>query len=84
MFTIAKREDQGPPLPQSGFPSVGVDGLACCFGHIVGVDVLGDPFLFFHRRRRFAPVGRGFTPAESLPCVRGGGIRGLPSMTEGL
>ena len=39
MFTIAKREDQGPPLPQSGFPPVGVDGLACGFGHTVGVDV---------------------------------------------
>ena len=39
MFTIAKREDQSPPLPQSGFPPVGVDGLACGFGHTVGVDV---------------------------------------------
>ena len=43
MFTIATREDQGPPLPQSGFPPVGADGLACGFGYIVGVDVLGDP-----------------------------------------
>ena len=40
MFTIATREDQGPPLPQSGFPPVGVEGLACGFGHIVGVDGL--------------------------------------------
>ena len=43
MFTIEKREDQGPPLHQSGFPPVGVDGLACGFGHTVGTDVLGNP-----------------------------------------
>ena len=81
MFTIAKREDQGPPLPQSGFPPVGVDGLACGFGHTVGVDGLACGFGHTvgvdvpatrlirqenrQRNKKFVPVGEGSKAARA-------------------
>ena len=62
MFNIAKREDQGPPLPQSGFPPVGVDGLACGFRHTVGVDVPATRLVRQENRQRNKKV-----------CTRRGG-----------